>query len=61
MILLTQTGKSPRNVYKDAVTSASNPLNASVVPSKRQIKYIASSIRKQDYPFAEVYHYSYSH
>ena len=37
----------------DAVISAVNPLDASEIPSRRQIKHIVAKVGQEAYPFAE--------
>jgi hypothetical protein len=50
----SKAGKSPRNIYREAVKSAENPLDTSLVPSKDQVKYLTTKARKEEYPFEEV-------
>lgn len=51
-------GKSGKEVYRNGVINATNPLDSSEVPTKDQLKYIRRTLTKELLPYKDVSKYN---
>jgi hypothetical protein len=50
-------GKKPKEIYRDIVRNAENPLNTHQVPSKNQVQYLARKVLLEQLPADGVSYY----